>query len=109
MNFPSASPNENMNIDNSINPIPARRAERSSAALEILASRLIWDSLKGELRLSGCWNCLQRHSGMRPLAQARNPYSRSWLRIPGSLVSLTPRYDEYFLLVAPAVVTRSFA
>src|SRR5437762_8449298 len=25
-----------------------------------------------------------RHSGMRPLAQARNPYSRSWLWIPGS-------------------------
>src|SRR5258705_1664669 len=39
-----------------------------------------------------------RHSGMRPLAQARNPYSRAWLWIPGSLVSLTPRHDEYFLL-----------
>jgi len=25
-----------------------------------------------------------RHSGMRHLAQARNPYSRSWLWIPGS-------------------------
>src|SRR5580704_19602233 len=25
-----------------------------------------------------------RHSGMRLLAQARNPYSRSWLWIPGS-------------------------
>src|SRR6266480_4157150 len=43
MNFPSASPNENMNIDNSINPIPARRAERSSAAGEILAKRVIDD------------------------------------------------------------------
>src|SRR5438552_16620895 len=30
---------------------------------------------------------------MRLLAQARNPYSRSWLWIPGSLVSLTPRND----------------
>jgi hypothetical protein len=27
---------------------------------------------------------LFRHSGMRPLAQARNPYSPSWLWIPGS-------------------------
>src|ERR1022692_2282928 len=27
-------------------------------------------------------------------AQARNPYSRSWLWIPGSLVSLTPRNDD---------------
>src|SRR6266404_5064574 len=35
-----------------------------------------------------------RHSGMRHLAQARNPYSRSWLWIPGSLVSLAPRNDE---------------
>jgi hypothetical protein len=25
-----------------------------------------------------------RHSGMRRLAQARNPYSRWWLWIPGS-------------------------
>src|SRR5882724_5420018 len=31
---------------------------------------------------------------MRRLAQARNPYSRSWLWIPGSLVSLAPRHDE---------------
>src|ERR1700687_806411 len=31
---------------------------------------------------------------MRHLAQARNPYSRSWLWIPGSLVSLAPRNDE---------------
>src|SRR6266481_842106 len=31
---------------------------------------------------------------MRRLAQARNPYSRSWLWIPGSLVSLAPRNDE---------------
>ncbi len=28
-----------------------------------------------------------RHSGMRHLAQARNPYSRSWLWIPGSRVT----------------------
>src|SRR6267143_4827487 len=30
---------------------------------------------------------------MRHLAQARNPYSRSWLWIPGSLASLAPRND----------------
>src|SRR6201746_2372821 len=31
---------------------------------------------------------------MRLLAQARNPYSRSWLWIPGSLALLAPRNDE---------------
>src|ERR1700687_1555536 len=41
MNFPSASPNENMNIDSSIKPMPARRAERSSNPVEILAMRVI--------------------------------------------------------------------
>src|SRR6478752_168452 len=46
MNLPSASPNENMNIDSSISPMPARRAERSSVPVEILASRLIeWVTL----------------------------------------------------------------
>src|SRR4051794_34369286 len=34
-----------------------------------------------------------RHSGMRLLAQARNPYSRWWLWIPGSLVLLALRND----------------
>src|SRR5260370_17425540 len=33
------------------------------------------------------------HSGMRLLAQARNPYSQLWLWIPGSLASLAPRND----------------
>src|SRR5450432_3998094 len=33
-------------------------------------------------------------SGMRHLAQARNPKSLSWLWIPGSLASLAPRNDE---------------
>src|SRR5665647_1921946 len=32
---------------------------------------------------------------MRHLARARNPYSRWWLWIPGSLVSLAPRNDEF--------------
>src|SRR6202040_3180275 len=31
---------------------------------------------------------------MRHLAQARNPYSRSWLWIPGSRASLAPRNDK---------------
>src|SRR6266478_317521 len=31
---------------------------------------------------------------MRRKAQARNPYSRSWLWIPGSFASLTPRNDD---------------
>src|ERR1700761_9632854 len=33
---------------------------------------------------SGCEVNLARHSGTRFLARARNPYSRSWLWIPGS-------------------------
>src|SRR5450631_1944578 len=36
----------------------------------------------------------KRTSWMRHLAQARNPYSRRWLWIAGSLVSLAPRNDE---------------
>src|SRR5229473_1308602 len=32
----------------------------------------------------------------RALARARNPYSRSWLWIPGSLVSLAPRNDDFY-------------
>src|SRR5689334_10688171 len=39
MYLPSASPNENRKIENSIRPMPASRAERSSADAEILASR----------------------------------------------------------------------
>jgi hypothetical protein len=35
-----------------------------------------------------------RTSWMRLFAQARNPYSRSWLWIPGSLASLAPRNDR---------------
>src|SRR6266403_3333234 len=31
---------------------------------------------------------------MRLSAQARNPYSRSWLWIPGSLATLPPRNDD---------------
>src|SRR5204863_7109255 len=31
------------------------------------------------------------HSGIRRQARARNPYSRSWLRIPGSLALPAPR------------------
>ena len=42
-----------------------------------------------------------RHSGMRRLAQARNPYSLSWLWIPGSLVSLAPRNDVAGVTAAP--------
>jgi len=37
---------------------------------------------------------LQRHSGTRFLARVRNPYSLSWLWIPGTLVSLAPRNDD---------------
>src|SRR6266403_5526842 len=34
---------------------------------------------------------------MRHLAQARNPYSRWWLWIPGSLALLAPRNDGFLL------------
>src|SRR6476620_3516669 len=33
----------------------------------------------------------------RPEAQARNPYSRGWLWIPGSLASLAPQNDGFLL------------
>src|SRR5271169_5957793 len=42
MNLPMASPNENMKIDSSINPTPARGAERSSVDAEIFDSRFIF-------------------------------------------------------------------
>src|SRR5713101_2298192 len=44
-----------------------------------------------------CFN--RRHSGMRRLAQARNPYPPSWLWIPGSRKS-APRNDEVNYLAA---------
>ena len=40
MNFPSASPNENMKTPSIINPMPASRAERSSA-IEGFARRVM--------------------------------------------------------------------
>src|SRR5258708_37075918 len=43
MNLPSASPNENMKIDSSISPMPARRAERSSAKVESFPKRFNGD------------------------------------------------------------------
>jgi hypothetical protein len=39
-----------------------------------------------------------RHSGMRRLAQARNPYSPRWLWIPGSLAALAPRNDAHAIV-----------
>jgi len=36
----------------------------------------------------------QLHIVDAPPAQTRNPYSRWWLWIPGSLVSLAPRNDR---------------
>jgi hypothetical protein len=41
MNFPVASPNENKKIDSSMSPMPASRAERSSAGVDILVSKLM--------------------------------------------------------------------
>jgi phenylacetate-CoA ligase len=43
---------------------------------------------------------------MRLLAQARNPYSRWWLWIPGSLASLPPRNDEDMTSHYDALETR---
>src|SRR5258706_16287987 len=48
--------------------------------------------------------CAIAHLRMRLLAQARYPQSRSWLWIPGSLVSLGPRNDS---LRKHAVIDRS--
>src|SRR3954447_26885573 len=54
-----------------------------SRGIEISCYELVGDST----------NC--RHSGMRLLAQARNPYSRWWLWIPGSLALLAPPDDGF--------------
>src|SRR5260370_28381941 len=43
MNLPSVSPNANTPTDTRIRPMPARRAERSSEEVEIVASKLISD------------------------------------------------------------------
>src|SRR6202011_2391965 len=45
------------------------------------------------------------HSGMHLLAQARNPYSRSWLWIPGSLASLAPR-DQRIIVISFSALRR---
>src|SRR5258707_4460008 len=79
-----------MNIDSSIKPMPARRAERSSLKAEILVNRFMCDSLR-----KGRQGSLIRLLKMSPAsfpdvqvhivdAQARNPYSLHWLWIPGS-------------------------
>ena len=49
----------------------------------------------------GFTQSIRRHSGMRPLAQARNPYSRWWLWIAGSR-SCAPWNDPLHKLVACA-------
>jgi hypothetical protein len=55
----------------------------------------------GEVKISLC------HSGMRHLAQARNPRSPRWLWIPGSRKS-APRNDNYcFFLCAASAANRS--
>ena len=86
MNFPIASPNENMNIESSIKPMPARRAERSSVAGEIFANRFMSGSLRKGRQGSLIRLLKMSPASFRdaPLAQARNPYSRQWLWIPGS-------------------------
>jgi hypothetical protein len=60
-------------------------ADDESPSISDAPSRLTW------CRHSPMCNCT---SWMRHLARARNPYSRWWLWIPGSLVSLAPRNDE---------------
>src|ERR1019366_5610700 len=75
MNLPSASPNENMKTASTINPMPARRAERWAGGIEIFARRFMCDYLREARkpsRLSGNRKSFSRHSAMRPLAQARN-------------------------------------
>jgi hypothetical protein len=47
------------------------------------------------IRFSNSQRKVSRHSGTRPLARARNPYSLQGLWIAGSLASLAPRNDEW--------------
>src|SRR5665213_61875 len=58
--------------------------ERSLGSLGWVTVSCLLKFLRGKTYL--------RHSGMRLLAQARNPYSLSWLWIPGS--RFAPRNDE---------------
>src|SRR5882724_2662414 len=66
MNLPMASPNENMKIDSSINPTPARRAERSSEVVEIFVNRLI--DRRAALHHSSCPGIAVRRTASLPLA-----------------------------------------
>ena len=48
-----------------------------------------------------------RHSGMRRLAQARNPYSLSWLWIPGSRFARPGMTKNYFPALAIFSIRRA--
>jgi hypothetical protein len=66
MNLPSVSPNENMQTAASIRAMPASRAERSSAVVEIFARipiKAFGEEESAGVPLSGCRKPLQRHSG----------------------------------------------
>src|SRR5260370_39501645 len=80
MNLPSVSPNANTPTDTSIRPMPARRAERSSEAVEILASKLISDRDVSQIR----------HG--RTCSGHRHPIVRAVLKtwMPGT----SPGHDE---------------
>src|SRR6266481_3338177 len=64
---------------------PVPRAQRDLAPSDVNG---IGQENVGAGEINSC------HSGMRLLAQARNPYSRWWLWIPGSLALLAPRNDD---------------
>src|SRR5471032_412676 len=102
MNLPSASPNENMKTASTINPMPARRAERWLVVIDIFARKFMCDYLREARqpsRLSGNRKSFSRHSEMCPLAQARNDgsycrHNTSAVLVPQQLFSQDIRHDR---------------
>src|SRR5258708_37645939 len=93
MNLQSVSPNAKMPTDTSIRPMPARRAERASEAVEILASRLIGDRNVS----SASWPGIRPKDGVASACQCPghprfflcNAVLRTWM--PGT----SPGHDEF--------------
>src|ERR1700738_5691161 len=61
MNLRGVSQNANTQTDTSISPMPARRAERSSEAVEILASKLISDRDVPRFVMAGFFPAIHAH------------------------------------------------
>jgi hypothetical protein len=80
-------------VDCFAEPVIGRAFARPVArndGLEMLRPGCLKSEISGHLPVKPASVGSTRHSGMRLLAQARNPYSRSWLWIPGSSLRDAP-------------------